>query len=194
MPEFPTNMNSAEHFEAIVSEHYEALYRFAMSLTRSESDAGDLTQHTFYIWAAKGHQLHDRSKVKAWLFTTLHRAFLQGRRRQVRFPQCDLNDVQDELPPIEPRGISSIDAEHVLAALAKMDSVHRPAVALFYLEDYSYMEIAAILEIPLGTVKSRITRGLVQLRKLVPQAISPKRAPAHWDSRSSPALELMSEL
>src|SRR2546430_2180512 len=62
-------MNAADPFEAIVNEHYEPLYRFAMSLTRAESDAGDLTQHTFYIWATKGHQLRDRTKVKTWLFT-----------------------------------------------------------------------------------------------------------------------------
>ena len=57
-------MNSADQFEAIVSEHYEPLFRFAMSLTRVESDAWDLTQQTFYIWATKGHQLRDVTKVK----------------------------------------------------------------------------------------------------------------------------------
>jgi len=74
-------MNSAEQFEAIVSEHYEPLYRFAMSLARMEADARDLTQQTFYVWATKGHQLRDLSKVKTWLFTTLHRAFLEARRK-----------------------------------------------------------------------------------------------------------------
>src|SRR5262245_34364593 len=57
------NMNSADLFEAIVNEHYAPLFRFAMSLTRSESDACDLTQQTFYVWAKKGHQLRDISKV-----------------------------------------------------------------------------------------------------------------------------------
>ena len=52
-------MNSTEQFETIVSEHYEPLFRFAMSLTHAESDARDLTQQTFYVWAAKGHQLRD---------------------------------------------------------------------------------------------------------------------------------------
>jgi DNA-directed RNA polymerase specialized sigma24 family protein len=66
----------ADHFEQIVALHYEPLFRFALSLTRTEADARDLTQHAFYVWAGKGYQLRDRSKVKAWLFTTLHRAFL----------------------------------------------------------------------------------------------------------------------
>src|SRR5262245_62168376 len=90
------NMDSTDQFEAIVSEQYEALFRFAMSLTRSESDARDLTQQTFYIWATRGHQLRDVSKVKAWLFTTLHRVFLVARRKQSRFPHHDLEAVSDE--------------------------------------------------------------------------------------------------
>src|SRR5436853_5312915 len=98
-------MNSTDQFETLVSEHYEALFRFAMSLTRMESDARDLTQQTFYIWATKGHQLRDISKVKSWLFTALHRAFLVGRRRQVRFPHYDLEVVSEELPSVSPQPI-----------------------------------------------------------------------------------------
>src|SRR5277367_753801 len=72
-------------FETLVTTYYELLYRFAVSLTRSEEDACDLVQQTFYKWATKGHQLRDASKVKSWLFTTLHRAFLELRRNQTRF-------------------------------------------------------------------------------------------------------------
>ena len=89
-------------FEQIVSQYYEALYRFALSLTRREDDARDLTQQTFYIWATKGHQLRDRSKVKAWLFTILHREFLYIRKRAVRFPHFELSDANVELPTISP--------------------------------------------------------------------------------------------
>ena len=63
-------------FENVVNAHYEPLYRFALSLSHSEADAGDLVQQTFYRWATKGGQLRDRSKAKSWLFTTLHREFL----------------------------------------------------------------------------------------------------------------------
>ncbi len=64
-------------FDDLVDAHYQALFRFGMSLTRSADAAGDLVQETFCIWAAKGHQLRDRSKAKTWLFTTLHRVFLR---------------------------------------------------------------------------------------------------------------------
>jgi RNA polymerase sigma-70 factor, ECF subfamily len=186
-------MNSASHFESIVSAHYQPLFRFAMSLTRAESDAKDLTQQTFCTWAAKGHQLHDRSKVKAWLFATLHRAFLQTRRRQVRFPHCDLDDVPEDFPLVAPIDISCIDSPQVLAALAKMDSIYQAAVALFYLEDYSYKEIAAILEVPLGTVKSRITRGLVQLRNLLADPTPSPCSDADRDLSAIPVPELIAE-
>src|SRR5438093_11874810 len=103
-------MNSTEQFEAIVNEHYEPLYRFAMSLTRAEADAQDLTQHTFYIWATKGHQLRDVTKVKTWLFTTLHRAFLQTRRRQMRFPHQELEEVSEQLPAHSPEFAELVDS------------------------------------------------------------------------------------
>jgi RNA polymerase sigma-70 factor (ECF subfamily) len=161
------NMSSTEQFEAIVSEYYEPLFRFAMSLTHAEADACDLTQHTFYTWATKGHQLRDVSKVKAWLYTTLHRAFLQGRRRQVRFPHHDLEEASQQLPVLQPDFINQADCSEVLPALAKVDETFRGAVALFYLEDCSYKEIAAILDVPIGTVKSRIARGITQLREIL---------------------------
>ena len=173
-------MNRNDPFEAIVAEHYQHLYRFALSLTRSEADAQDLTQQAFYIWATKGHQLRDGSKVKTWLFTTLHRAFLGARRRQERFPHCGLEDAL-ELPTIswQPQ---HLDSPQVLSALAKVDEVFQPAVALFYLEDYSYKDIAAILGVPIGTVKSRIARGLAQLREIFSiHADSSENACRDWD-------------
>lgn len=169
-------MNSAEQFETIVNEYYEPLFRFAMGLTRSESDAGDLTQHTFYIWATKGHQLRDLTKVKTWLFTTLHRAFLQGRRRQSRFPEQELDDTVEQLPAVSPVLADQVDSLQVLPALAELDEIYQAAVALFYLEDYAYKDIAVILDVPIGTVKSRIARGIAQLRELLsdePRASTP---------------------
>lgn len=159
-------MSPSDQFEAIVSEHYEPLYRFALSLARAEADAQDLTQQTFYIWATKGHQLRDPSKVKTWLYTTLHRAFLAGRRRQGRFPHDNVDDVEAQLPSLTPSFADHVDGPQLLAALAQVDEVFRAAVALFYLEDCAYQDIAAILEVPVGTVKSRIARGVVQLREI----------------------------
>jgi RNA polymerase sigma-70 factor (ECF subfamily) len=154
-------------FQHLIDLHYGPLYRFAMSLTHTESDAGDLVQDTFLVWATKGHQLQDYSKVKSWLFTTLHRRFLEGQRRAVRFPQSELTETDPDLPHLDPDVVNRLDARAVVELLAQVDPQFRAAVALFYLEDYAYNEIAGILEVPLGTVKSRISRGLSQLKTLV---------------------------
>jgi RNA polymerase sigma-70 factor (ECF subfamily) len=169
-------------FQMLVDQFYGPLYRFAMSLTRTEADAADLVQETFLTWATKGHQLYDLSKVKSWLFTTLHRAFLQSRRRLVRFPHLEITGAEAELPQVEPERLSHLDAQAALELLAQVDPQYQAAVALFYLEDYSYNEIAGILEVPLGTVKSRIARGLAQLKELVLRSLPPPAAPKGKDA------------
>src|SRR5947207_1749500 len=87
-------------FEQVVDAFYEALYRFALSLAQNEAEACDLTQQTFYLWAAKGYQLRDRSKVKTWLFTTLYHEFLGSRRRQQRHPHVALDEAAADIPPV----------------------------------------------------------------------------------------------
>jgi len=159
-------------FESLVERFYAPLYQFAFSLTRAEADACDLTQQTFAIWAAKGHQLRDASKVKTWLFTTLHREFLDSRRRQTRFPHVELETTEAELPTVAPLSISGLDTSHVLNALARVDGVFQAPVALFYLQDHSYNEIAEMLGVPLGTVKSRLARGIAQLQQLLARDIA----------------------
>ena len=157
-------------FASVVESYYRALYQFALSLTGSEADAWDLAQHTFYTWSIKGEQLRDGSKVKAWLFTTLYRAFLQARRSETRFPHYELAVVDCELPTISAPFGNGLDSEKVLEALRTLDETFRAPVALFYLDDCPYKQIAQILNIPLGTVKSRIARGIAQLQKLLAPA------------------------
>jgi RNA polymerase sigma-70 factor (ECF subfamily) len=158
-------MPSDPEFEDLVTRFYRPLYQFAFSLTRTEADAEDLTQQTFYTWAAKGSQLRDRTKVRTWLFSCLHNDFLNSRRRQSRFSHTELSQVEGQLAVTSSSRIHPLDAVQVLQALAEADEVFQAPVALFYLEDCSYKEIAEILNIPMGTVKSRLARGLMQLHR-----------------------------
>lgn len=160
-------MDPGLEFESVVARFYTPLYQFAFSLTRSEADACDLTQQTFFIWGTKGHQLREPAKVKTWLFTTMHRQYLESRRRLTRFPHEDLESAEHALPTVSPDLARHLDSGQVLTALKRVDEVYQAPVALFYLEDYSYKEIADILEVPLGTVKSRIARGIGQLQQLL---------------------------
>src|SRR5882724_7396603 len=160
-------MSDGLDFDSLVSRYYGPLYQFAFSLTRTEADACDLAQQTFYIWAAKGHQLRDGSKVKTWLFTTLHREFLNMRRKIVRFPHFELSEIDQELPVISPATVNELDSARVVELLGEVGDPYQAPLALFYMEDYSYKEIAEILEVPLGTVQSRISRGMARLQKLI---------------------------
>ncbi len=152
-------------FEKLVEDYYMPLYRFALSLSRKETDASDLTQQTFFLWATKGHQLRDATKVKSWLFTSLYREFL-GRKRQ----QDRLVDVEDNPEAIEAQAVPSsvvaqLDGDIVQNALFALEEIYRVPLSLFYLQQISYKEIGETLEVPIGTVMSRISRGKAQLRK-----------------------------
>jgi RNA polymerase sigma-70 factor (ECF subfamily) len=149
-------------FEEVVNAHYESLYRFAMSLT-----ARDLTQDCFAQLARKAAQIHDRTKIKSWMFTTLYRAFLDCKRRDIRHPHVEVGAVEHELPVRQPEAADRIDASTVLAALSRLPETFRTPLGLFYLEEHSYLEIAEILGVPPGTVMSRISRGRAMLRKLM---------------------------
>jgi RNA polymerase sigma-70 factor (ECF subfamily) len=149
----------------LVDAHYAALYRFALSLARSQGDACDLVQQTFYIWATKGEALREMSKAKSWLFTTLYREFLRGRRRDARATSIeDLPPGEQDIAAEEVDRVAKMDAGTVVAALQSVDEVFRAPLTLFYVEDLSYFEIAEALEVPIGTVMSRLSRGKAQLR------------------------------
>jgi RNA polymerase sigma factor (sigma-70 family) len=162
-------------FQKLVDSYYESLFRFAMSLTGKESDSCDLVQDTFVTWAEKGDQLRDQTKAKSWLFTTLHRRFLESQRHMVRFPHQALEEASWELPVLEAEAVVHLSGIEIVTMLNQVDPRYRAAVSLFYLEDNSYAEIAAVLDIPVGTVKSRISRGLSQLKALMTAAEQPGR-------------------
>lgn len=146
------------------------LYRFALSLSRRESDAMDLTQQTFYLWALKGHQLREASKVKTWLFTTLYREFLGKKRRDDRFVETNDEELLAEPAQVDSNVVNELDASVVQKALHQLDEKFRAPLTLFYLEQHSYREIAEILSLPIGTVMSRISRGKAELHKQLSDA------------------------
>src|ERR1700759_2598316 len=134
-------MKVAPDFEQLVDAHYAALYRFGLSLSRNESEAADLTQQTFYLWAAKGHQLRDGAQAKTWLFTTLYREFLAGRRKEERFPRAELDDAAIDLCEEARPASEGLDTAAVLEALGQLEPVFRAPLTLFYLKEFSYREI-----------------------------------------------------
>lgn len=150
--------------QTVVDDHYQNLYRFAMSLTRSSDDAWDLTQEAFLRLAKKRSSIRSAGAVKSWLYTTLYREFLRVAKRGSRF------DSWEEAAPVEKidhepsAQVKASEARDVMECLLELKDGYRQVVSLYYIESYSYKEIAAILEIPIGTVMSRLARGKEMLR------------------------------
>ncbi len=157
-----TNLN----FEDIVSAYYQPLYRFGYSLAKNEHEAGDLAQQTFFIYAEKGDGVRDPSKIKSWLFTTLYREFLRRRRKDSRMDHYEPEMLEAAGGAVEPHIRRSLDANLAVEALEEVDEVYRQPLALFYMKDLSYKEIAEVLHVPIGTIMSRLSRGKSQLREI----------------------------
>jgi len=163
-------------YEKAVNSLYEGLYRFAFSLAGNADDASELTQETFARLLVKGGQLRDQSKVKGWLFTTLYRIYLGWKRRETSLPHYEIESVEAELPPITPDMVDKLENEAVSQSLLEVDERYRVPLALFYFENHSYAEIAEMLDIPIGTLMSRLSRGKELMRKsLIAKSVGAER-------------------
>ncbi len=154
-------------YEQAVALYHEDLHRFALSLTRNPDDARDLTQESYCRLLTKSGQVRDKAKIKSWLFTTLYRVFLGRKRHEQRFPHLELTGVEHEIPMLTPETVEKMDAEVVLEALQEIDEHHRTPLVLFYLQSLSYRQMAEMLDVPVGTVMSRLSRAKAALRAIV---------------------------
>jgi RNA polymerase sigma-70 factor (ECF subfamily) len=154
-------------FQLLVEQHYESLYRFGYSLAGNRDDACDLAQQTFFIWARQGHGLRDAAKAKSWLFTTLYREFLKLHRHGRRLTLVEEPELDANASDADPDWIAKLDGTTVVEALTQVDETFRAPLTLFYLQELSYKEIADVLNVPIGTVMSRLSRGKDQLRRIL---------------------------
>ncbi len=153
----------------LIDAHYEALYRYAYRLTGNSSDAEDLTQDTFGKAIARLGQLRDRDRAKSWLFRILRNAYLhrvRDERRKKLVPIEAVGDLAEILPEAPPE----VDSAALQEALDELDETFRTPLILFYFEDFSYRDIAEQMDLPIGTVMSRLARAKGYLRsRLLPR-------------------------
>jgi RNA polymerase sigma-70 factor (ECF subfamily) len=146
----------------LVERYYAVLYRYAYRLTGTGADAEDLTQQTFLTAQAKWDQLRDEHKAKSWLFTIARHAYL----KELRAPTFLLSATLDELPG---RALESaakdFDQEQLQNVLNDLPEEFRSPVILFYFEEFSYREIAEQMDVPVGTIMSRLARAKAYLRQ-----------------------------
>jgi RNA polymerase sigma factor (sigma-70 family) len=162
--------------ERVVSDLYAPVYRFALTLACSETEAADLTQETFLILCGQHEQVREPDKIKSWLFTTLRRNFFRALRKRQAHPEVELEPEHHRELASEPTGPRSADVSAILSALSKLEEDYRTALELFYIADLSYKEIASALKIPIGTVMSRLSRGKERLRRILIETDSTERA------------------
>jgi len=148
---------------ALVREHYRFLYSFAYRLSGSVHDAEDLTQQAFLSAQRHLGQLRDPARARGWLVTILRNAYSRSFRRQLSGTMTPLDDVAEPASDLD--GEFTIDPEELQGALNELPEEQRAVVALFYLEQLSYREIAELLETPIGTVMSRLSRAKAALRQ-----------------------------
>ncbi len=156
--------NPTADIAEVVAEYHADVYRYAYRLSQRQADAEDLTQQTFLIAQEKLSQVRDASKVRGWLLVVLRSLFLKSRRKKTPVPAGGL-ELELEQIPANDESNDEIDSEHLQQVLATLPDDYRLVLGLFYFEEMSYKEIAAELEVPLGTVMSRLSRAKGQLRQ-----------------------------
>ncbi|MEW6251625.1 MAG: sigma-70 family RNA polymerase sigma factor [Planctomycetota bacterium] len=169
-------------FEALALPHLDTVYRVAYRLTRDEHEAEDLVQET-YLKAFKGFADYEVREfgIRPWLLRILHNTFLNRIARQKRAPRATdqqvLEQVPDQTRAVPPKlDYEKLDAE-VKAALDQLSPEFRAVVLLWASGEMSYQEIAEVLDVPIGTVMSRLHRARQQLAAALDEYAREQRIP-----------------
>ena len=162
-----TNNITPEIFEAEAMHHINDLYRTATRLTMNQTDADDLVQETFMqAWKSFGHY-ELGTNCRAWLYKILFNKFDHFRRK--KYMQAKYIQEADDFVFLNTTYVApiseSVTDEEVLCALDNLPVHYRSVVLLADVHEFDYKEVAQILDIPIGTVMSRLSRARGQLKK-----------------------------
>jgi len=146
----------------LVVDHHRDVYRYAYRLTGRVADAEDLAQQTFLIAQQRLHQVRQPERVLSWLFAILRTCYLKSARKSVPLPASGIELDVDGIP--DGTAEKPIDEELLQAAIDELPDEFKLVLVMFYFEECSYKEIAEKLQIPIGTVMSRLTRAKGRLR------------------------------
>lgn len=160
-------------FSELVARHQDRIYRFLVRLTRSPDDARDLTQETFiHAWEAL-ERWRPEARLTTWLFQIARNQALDLLRRSQRAEFVALDDDGDALPCPAPTPEAALETRQRIhgleRALARLPTEHREILLLREIEALPYEEIATVLGIGLGTVKSRLARARAGLLEKMPR-------------------------
>ena len=155
-------------FEQVALAHLDEIYRYACRLTRQPSLAEDLTQETFLQAWSSFERFEPGTNCRAWLYRIFHHVYSHDRRRQSRDDRrVDLQDLPAHAIIFDPPLQRVFDHRLVADAFSELGSDARELILLADVEGFTYREIALLLEIPIGTVMSRLSRARKRLRMLL---------------------------
>jgi RNA polymerase sigma-70 factor (ECF subfamily) len=166
LPDPRATSGAGTEFAQAALAHIDSLYGTALRLTRRAQDAEDLVQDTYLKAFRSAQQFEAGTNLKAWLFTILHNTFRNIRRHDGRNPvdvdsdavERAVSDAPGAQSPEQILTRATLDAD-LQAALDALPDAFRQAVWLRDVEELSYAEMAKVLDVPIGTVMSRISRG-----------------------------------
>ena len=164
-----------DNFREFLLPHFQVIYLSALRLSGNVHDAEDLVQETFYSGIKKFHQIKDRDKTKYWLFSILRNLFLKDvekkkHRAEVHFDAV-CGRLQDNKNLERDLLIDEVKSK-IQEVLETLNDRLKTPLTLFYFEGKSYKEISEALEVPIGTVMSRIARAKVHLKRELTQSES----------------------
>jgi RNA polymerase sigma-70 factor (ECF subfamily) len=148
----------------LIAREIPRLRRYALALTRDPAAADDLVQDTLERAIRKRHLWKRRGSLRGWLYRILYHVFLnQSARRRRRAREVDLDAAPEPVAPGSAE--SGLVRRDIVSAMHDLPAEQRAAIALTAVEGLSYDEAAAALDIPVGTLRSRLSRGRERLRK-----------------------------
>ncbi|MBL4664682.1 MAG: sigma-70 family RNA polymerase sigma factor [Nitrospinaceae bacterium] len=155
-------------FDKYLSPHVPMIYKSAIRMCGNPNDAQDLVQETLYSALKNFHQIQDPEKSKYWMFSILRNLFLKDIEKTKKRAEVEFDAVCEKLSDNEHPEKDFLRAEvknNIQGILDKLDERLKITLMMFYFEGQSYKEISASLNIPIGTVMSRIARAKVYLKR-----------------------------
>lgn len=153
-------------FATLLEAEIPRLRRYARALTREPTRADDLVQNCLTRAVAKQHLWQPGTDLRAWLFTILHNQHINDVRKSMK--EGTAVDIENFEPlPVLPRADAVLELRDLDRAMAKLVLEQRQVILMVCLEGMSYEQVAEVLSIPIGTVRSRLSRGRDQLRRLM---------------------------
>lgn len=170
----PPDPQLQRQFETVVDEHSDSMYRVAWRLTGNRDLAAELVQES-YLQAWQGlESLRDRARLRSWLFGILRFQFSKQMRREARSSNLPPEAVESLIDPSDPSDtIDRETADQVQAAIGQLNDEHKFPILLVSMEGFSVDQAAEILEVPRGTVLSRLHRGRQKLKQLLERSAEP---------------------